>query len=352
MALLGLGTVGGAVASRLLDGGWREAVIAHGGTPPVLAAVGVRDPGRRRRVGLAESVERTGELAALATRPDVDVVVELLGGLDPAGQLIAMALAAGKSVVTANKYLLAQHGPSLEETARRHRVALRFEAAVGAGIPILAPLARDLAANRISRVRGIVNGTTNFILSAMAGEGRDYADVLADAQRRGYAEADASADVEGHDAAHKLILLGRLAFGRWLRPADLPTTGIAGVTAADVRAATEADLAIKLVAMAERSDSGEISASVEPCAVARRSEVGRTDGVTNIVEVAGWPVGRVVFQGPGAGGDATSSAVLADLLALARGEGSTWGALPPAPLATVAPPAAGQRFHGYRLLED
>jgi homoserine dehydrogenase len=349
VGLLGLGTVGGAVAARLLDEGWRREVERHGVRAPELVVVGVRDPGRQRPVELPASVERTDDLAAVAANPDVDVVVELVGGQSPAGEVIERALAAGKSVVTANKALLAVRGMEIEAAARASEASLRFEAAVAGGIPILGPIANDLVANRLSRVRGIINGTTNFILSAMAAEGRDYADVLADAQARGYAEADPTADVEGHDAVQKLVLLNRLAFGRWASPDDVPRTGITGVTADVVAAARQQKLAIKLVASAH--DNG--SCWVEPCAVSRRSLLGATDGVINVVEVTGWPIGRVVFQGPGAGGDPTSSAVLADLLALARGAGSTWGTLPEAARAEVRQASdPGPRFQGYRLLED
>jgi homoserine dehydrogenase len=349
IGLLGLGTVGGAVASMLLDDAWRRAAGGHGVAAPELVVVGVRDPDRERPVRLPPEVERTADVVSVGRRSDVDVIVELLGGTTVADDAVRGALEAGKSVVTANKALLAERGPGLEAGARAAGAGLRFEAAVAGGIPILAPLARDLAANRLSRVRGIVNGTTNFILSAMAAEGRDYAEVLADAQTRGYAEADPTADVEGHDAVHKLVLLNRLAFGRWVAPADVPRTGISGVSAANVAAARDKGLAIKLVAAAHESGI----CWVEPCAVTRGSLLGSTDGVTNVVEVTGWPVGRVVFQGPGAGGDATSSAVLGDLLALARGEGSTWAALPDAPVAEVrAASEQGPRFAGYRLLED
>jgi len=349
VALLGLGTVGGAVAERLLDERWRSSVARRGRPTPELVAVGLRDPDRKRGVELPQSVERTDDLQSLVERDDIEVVVELLGGLEPAGGLIGRALERGKPVATANKALLAERGMELEAAARRSGTALRYEAAVAGGIPILAPLARDLAANRLSRVRGIVNGTTNYILSEMAAGGRAYADVLADAQARGYAEADPTADVDGHDAVHKLVLLNRLAFGRWFAPADLPRIGIAGVTADAVTSAAEHGLAIKLVVSAH--DSGV--AWVEPCAVSRRSLLGATDGVTNVVEVTGWPVGRVVFQGPGAGGDPTSSAVLADVLALASDEGPTWGTLPEASVAPVRAAAdSGPRFDGYRLLED
>ncbi|HUG47375.1 MAG TPA: homoserine dehydrogenase [Candidatus Limnocylindria bacterium] len=343
VALLGLGTVGGAVASRLLDDGWRADVEARGLRPPALVAVGVREPGRQRAVEVPKSVDRTDDLAALVVRDDIDVVVELIGGLEPAGELVERALEAGKSVVTANKALLAELGPALERLARRSLVALRFEAAVAGGIPVLSPLARDLASTRINAVRGIVNGTTNFILSAMSDGGRAYEEVLADAQSRGYAEADPSGDVEGRDAAHKLVLLARLAFGVWPQPSGLRrapakvggdgSPGITGVSAADIGAAAERGHAIKLIAFAGRprgEAAGRLVGWVEPCAVSQSSLLGSTDGVLNAVEVLGWPLGRLALQGPGAGADATSNAVLADLLALVRGEGSTWAALPEA----------------------
>lgn len=357
VALLGLGTVGAAVAGRLVHDGWRQHVSLRGMTPPDLVAVGVRDPDRDRGVELPPTVDRTDDLASLVDRDDIDVVVELIGGLDPAARLINRALEAGKSVVTANKFLLAERGPALEATARHTGTALRYEAAVAGGVPILAPLARDLAANRIDRVRGIVNGTTNFILTAMADEGRSYDEVLADAQAKGYAEADPSADVDGRDAVHKLVLLTRIACGVWVQPSGMSRTGITGVTAADVGAAAGDGLVIKLVASVQRvvSEAGlRLVAFVEPCAVAATSPIGSTRGVTNVVEVSGVPVGRVIFQGPGAGGDATSSAVLADLLALGRGEGSTWALLPEArPVGEVDDgEATARRWQSYRLLED
>jgi homoserine dehydrogenase len=343
VSLLGLGTVGGAVAKRLLDRRWREDVATRGIAPPELVAVGVREPARSRPVSPLVSVELTDDLEAVVGRDDVDVVIELLGGLEPARALTEQALERGIGVVTANKMLLAELGPALERAARRSGAALRFEAAVAGGTPVLGPLARELAANRIEGVRGIVNGTTNFILSAMAAEGRTYDDVLADAQQRGFAEADPSTDVAGLDAAHKLVLLARLAFGVWVQPSGITRSppalsgegppGITGVTASEVAAATDNDLAIKLVASAARVSTkagSRLVGSVEPVAVGRSSSLGSTSGATNVVEVSGVPVGRVSLQGPGAGGDATSSAVLADLLALARGEGSTWAALPEA----------------------
>jgi homoserine dehydrogenase len=337
VGVLGAGTVGREVVRGLLTFG--ERLAAHGGPALELSAVAVRDVDAARARGLPSDL-LTDAPAHVVADPSIDVVVELIGGEEPARTLVAAALAAGRPVVTANKHLLAHHGFELESTARRTGAALRFEAAVGGGTPVLGPLASDLVANRIDSVRGIVNGTTNHILSAMAAGEGTYEAVLRDAQERGYAEADPSADVEGHDAVNKLVVLARLAYGQWLDPAcvvDRPPSargtgrpGITGVTAAELEGAAALGLAIRLLAVATRGDDGEITASVLPTAVPADSPLGRTGGVRNRIEVRGEPVGLVGFDGPGAGGAATSSAVLADLAAIARGAGSTWGGLPPA----------------------
>jgi homoserine dehydrogenase len=263
-----------------------------------------------------------------------------MGGDEPARTLVSAALAAGKSVVTANKHVVAHHGAELESIARRTAAALRFEAAVGGGIPVLGPLASELAANDVSEIRGIVNGTTNYILTAMTDEKRAYTEVLAAAQSAGYAEADPSGDVEGHDAVNKLVILVRLGFGVWIEPADVAIVardgpgagrpGITGISAADLAAAAAAGNVIKLVASARRDAEGRIVATVLPTLVPADSPLGRTGGVLNRIEIEAMPVGTVAFSGPGAGGAATSSAVLGDLLAIARGLGSTWAGLPPA----------------------
>lgn len=336
VAVLGPGTVGGEVVRALLAGSPRLA--PHDGRPLVLAGVAARDLDRARARGVPADL-LTDAPAHLVASPDVDVVVETMGGLEPARTLVLGALMAGKGVVTANKALLAAHGPELEAASRIGGAPLRFEASVGGGTPVLGPLATDLAADRIGRVRGIVNGTTNFILTAMAGEGRSYGDVLADAQARGYAEADPTADVEGLDAVNKLVVLARLALGVWLDPASIPNrvptrtgegeAGIVGVTAQDVAAARAAGLVLKLVAEARIAPDGAIEAHVVPTALDAGSALARTDGVLNRIEVEGEPVGTVAFEGPGAGGPATSSAVLGDLVALARDGGSTWAGLAP-----------------------
>ena len=261
--------------------------------------------------------------------------------------------------MTANKHVIAHHGPELEAIARRSGTTLRFEAAVGGGIPILGPLATDLAANTVGRVRGIVNGTTNYILTAMAQEGRAYEDVLVDAQGLGYAEADPSGDVEGDDAVNKLVVLARLAFGQWLQPASIvrqpPTArgqgrpGITGVTDQEIEGAAALGLTIKLLASATRTETG-ISASVLPTAVPSDSPFGWTDGVTNQIEIDAEPLGTVRFAGPGAGGAATSSAVLGDLIAIARGLTSTWAGLAPAmgpAVAAVDPLDAPRHWYAF-----
>jgi homoserine dehydrogenase len=337
VAVLGAGTVGREVVNGLLERA--DELCSEDGSPLVLAAVACRNLDRARRSGIPPAL-LTDAPAHLVASPETDVIVELMGGDEPARTLIAAALGAGKPVVTANKHVVAHHGPDLEAVARRSGAPFRFEAAVAGGIPILGPLAGDLAANRVDRIRGIVNGTTNYILTAMALDGRTYADVLADAQARGYAEADPAGDVEGDDAVNKLTILARLAYGRWLVPGSItrrpPTSrgegrpGITGVTGAELAGAAAVGLTIKLLAVASRRDDGSIEAGVLPTAVPAAEGFGRTDGVTNRIEVEASPVGTVAFAGPGAGGPATSSAVLGDLVAVARGGSSTWAGLPAA----------------------
>ena len=351
VAVLGAGTVGGAVVRSLLA---RPARLhAADGSPLELVGVACRDLDKAREAGIPSDL-LTDAPAHLVASPEVDVIVELMGGDEPAHTLIAAALAAGKPVVTANKHVIAHHGPQLEAVARQANVPLRFEAAVAGGIPVLGPLASDLAANDIVRVRGIVNGTTNYILTAMAQEGRPYDDILVDAQELGYAEADPSGDVEGDDAVNKLVILVRLGFGAWLDPDSVvrrpPTVrgtgapGITGVRDRELEGAAALGLTLKLLAFATR-DGDAVMGAVVPTAVPADSPFGWTDGVTNHVEIDALPLGTVGLAGPGAGGAATSSAVLGDLLAIARGGSSTWAGLP-----SVAGPsvAAGAPLEGAR----
>jgi homoserine dehydrogenase len=341
VAVLGAGTVGREVVHALIDR--QNELTPADGAALVLTGVAVRDIEAARQRGLPAGL-LTDAPAHLVASPETDVVVELMGGDEPARTLISAALGAGKAVVTANKHVVAHHGPALESAARRGGASLRFEAAVAGGVPVLGLLASDLAANRIDRVRGILNGTTNFILTEMAEGGRSYEEALIAAQRAGYAEADPSGDVEGDDAVNKLVILARLAFGAWIDPAAVPRRpsrlrglggpGITGVTADELAAAGALGLTIRLLAIAERGPGGEgIVASVLPRAIPAGSALGSTDGVLNRIELTGEPVGSIALSGPGAGGPSTSSAVLGDLVALARGLGSTWAGLPPPDLA-------------------
>ena len=337
VAVLGAGNVGREVVRGLLDD--PDRLAPADGVALRLVGVAVRDIEAARARGIPD--ELLGDAPAhLVASPDTDVVVELLGGDEPARTLVAAALSAGKRVVTANKHVVAHHGPELEAISRRTGAPLRFEAAVGGGIPVLGPLAAELAANRVTSVRGIVNGTTNHILSEVA-EGRGtYEAVLRDAKERGYAETDPSGDVEGRDAINKLVILARLAFGTWLDPAtvvDRPPSlrgrgspGITGVTAPELAGAKSLGLMLRLIASATPDAAG-----VVPTAVPADSPLGRTGGIRNRIEIRGEPIGTVGFDGPGAGGGATSSAVLGDLVALARGGGSTWAGRPPAKRAKV-----------------
>jgi homoserine dehydrogenase len=339
VAVLGTGTVGREVIAGLLEG--RSPGLASESGAFELVGVAARDLARAAERGVPSALltDAPAHLVAGAT----DVIVEVMGGEEPARTLIAAALAAGKAVVTANKYVIARHGPELEAIARQTRAPLRYEAAVMGGTPILRLLAEDLAGTTIEAVRGIVNGTTNYILTEMAARGTDYTDALLDAQVAGYAEADPTGDVEGGDAADKLVVLARLAFGTWLDRSGIHVQraggrpGITGVTAEDLARAGRDGLSIRLLASARRQpDDGRIEAAVLPTAVPSESALGQTNGVRNRVEIEAEGLGRIAVEGPGAGGRATAAAVLADLLAVRRGDGSTWGDLPAAAIETAA----------------
>ncbi len=343
VGILGAGTVGREVAAALLDGSSPVHAAARGaGVGLELVGVAVRDLQKAATSGIPPGL--LTDAPAHLVAGESDAVIELMGGEEPARTLIAAALGAGKPVVTANKHVIARHGAALEGAARGAGVPLRFEAAVMGGTPILRLLAEDLVATRVTGVRGIVNGTTNYILSEMAETGASYEDALRAAQAAGYAEADPTADVEGGDAADKLVILARLAFGAWLDRGSIGVAvpggrpGITGVTREDLAAASEAGRAIRLIASATAAEGGRIVAAVVPTLVPADSPFGRTSGVRNRIEVDAAPLGTVAVDGPGAGGPATAAAVLADLVAVARGAGSTWGGLPPArPGAARAP---------------
>jgi homoserine dehydrogenase len=352
VGVIGAGTVGREVVRAFLERSPRLA--PSDGAPLVLTAVAEKATERAIASGIPADL-LTDAPAHMIASDDVDIVVETMGGAEPAHTLVAAALSAGKHVVTANKHIVAHYGPELERLARASGATFRFEAAVGGGIPLLSPIAQDLAANRIARVRGIVNGTTNYMLTAMTREGRAYAEVLAEAQAKGYAEFDPTADVEGLDALNKLVILVRLAFGAWISPdaiGNRPGTttgapglpGITGVTAEDVAALRDEGRVLRLIATTRLADDGTIEASVVPTAVPADSAFGRCDGVLNRVEVDAVPVGRVAFEGPGAGGPAAAAAVLGDLVSIARGIGSTWAGSAPATALSAIPvrPVAGE----------
>ena len=316
LGIAGLGTVGASVV-RLLRR--HEATIAaRAGRPVRLVAVSARDSSRARDVPL-DGAGWFDDPVALATSPDIDVFVELIGGEGGiARDSVAAALRAGKGVVTANKALLAAHGVELAGLAEESGVPLAFEGAVGGGIPIVKALREALAGNRISRLTGILNGTCNYILTRMEEEGLSFADCLRDAQRLGYAEADPTFDVEGLDTAHKLAILTAIAFGTRIDRDSIFVEGISTITAEDIAAADELGYRIKLLGVAQRTETG-IEQRVHPTMVPKDSAVARISGVTNAVAVEGDFIGTVVLSGPGAGGDATASAVVGDIIDLARG---------------------------------
>ena len=326
IGVAGLGTVGVGLV-RLLQAN-ADVVAARAGRPIVVAAVSARNRGRDRSSLDLGGARWHEDPVALAAEPGLDAVVELIGGSEgPARRLVEEALRAGRPVVTANKALLAVHGAALAEVAAAKGVPLAFEAAVAGGIPAIKALREGLAANRIGRVAGILNGTCNYILTVMREQRRDFAEVLAEAQRLGYAEADPAFDIDGVDAAHKLAILAALAFGRPVDFAAVHVEGIRDVSALDIALAEELGYRIKLLGIASREGGGGVSARVHPCMVPAAAPIARVDGVFNAVVAEGDFAGRLVLEGRGAGAGPTASAVAADLIDLARGRRApVWGA--------------------------
>ena len=317
IGLLGLGTVGAGVAQILQTPDGRHPLVKE----LELRKVAVRNLERARPVELAAELLTT-DPSAVVTNPAVDLVVEVMGGLEPARSLILAAIEAGKAVVTANKAVIARHGAEIAAAAAAKGVYVLMEAAVGGGIPILEPLKQSLGGNRIERVSGIINGTTNYILTRMAEEGASYASVLADAQALGYAEADPAADVEGGDAADKIAILTGLAYGGLVPREAIPTEGIDQLDTRDIDYARDLGFVVKLLAVAERhgsdSDGTEVlDVRVHPTLLAKDHPLAGVNGVNNAILVEGDPIGRVMFYGPGAGAGPTASAVVADILNIA-----------------------------------
>jgi homoserine dehydrogenase len=319
VALLGCGTVGSEVARLLTE--QATDLRARVGRPLELVGIAVRRQ-NRLRPGLDQSLFTT-DAAALVAREDVDLVVEVIGGIEPARSLIMAALRRGASVVTANKALLAEDGATLFAEAERAGADLYFEASVAGAIPIIRPLRESLVGDEITSVMGIVNGTTNFILDKMDSDGAGFAEALAEAHELGYAEPDPTADVEGFDAAAKAAILASLAFHSRVLAADVYREGIADVTSSDIASARQIGCVVKLLAICELSSAGEdgdrtVSVRVHPAMIPRTHPLASVSGAYNAVFVESQSAGRLMFYGPGAGGSPTASAVLGDLVTVAR----------------------------------
>ncbi len=315
VGIAGLGTVGGSVV-RVLETKAAE-LTRQCGRPIAVTAVSARDRKRDRGVDLS-GVAWFDDPVELARGGDIDVFVELIGGDEgPARASVKAALEAGRHVVTANKALLAKHGVALAEIAEKKGVLLNYEAAVAGGIPVIKTMRESMAGNSVSRVFGILNGTCNYILTRMEAEGLSFEACLKDAQRLGYAEADPTFDIEGNDTAHKLSILTSLAFGTRIAADDIYLEGISNISQADIRAAAELGYRIKLLGVAQRTDSG-IEQRVHPTMVPTASVIAQVHGVTNAVAIETDILGELLLSGPGAGGNATASAVIGDIADIAK----------------------------------
>jgi homoserine dehydrogenase len=315
VGIAGLGTVGASVARVLRDKATE--LTRQCGRDIVVTAVSARDPKRDRGVDLS-AAKWFDDPVKLAEKADIDVFVELIGGDEgPARASVKAALEAGRHVVTANKALLAKHGVALAEIAEKKGVLLNYEAAVAGGIPVIKTMREAMAGNAVTRVFGILNGTCNYILTRMEAEGISFDACLKDAQRLGYAEADPTFDIEGHDTAHKLSILTSLAFGTRIAAGDIYMEGISNITQADIRAAADLGYRIKLLGVAQRTESG-IEQRVHPTMVPTASVIAQVHGVTNAVAIETDILGELLLSGPGAGGNATASAVIGDIADIAK----------------------------------
>ncbi len=319
IGLLGLGTVGSGVINILLSPNGRHPLVSS----IDLKRIAVRDIQKHRKSIIPSDLLTTDPIAVVDD-PSVEVVVEVMGGIEPARTMILRAISAGKSVVTANKAVIANHGEEIAAAAKQHGVYVLIEAAVGGGIPIIEPLKQSLGANKIQKITGVINGTTNFILSKMKKEGVLYKEILKTAQQLGYAEANPAADVEGMDAADKIAILSGLAFGGNIDRSFIPTKGINDLESIDVEYASKLGYTVKLIALAERLSSTEeslrslsLAVWVQPTLVPNEHPLAGVNDVNNAIFVEGEPIGEVMFYGPGAGAGPTASAVVADILNIA-----------------------------------
>ena len=309
IGLLGYGTVGTGTAEIILDPSGRNSLLQE----IEIAKVGVRSLDKPRSPELPSGVLTT-DLEAVVSDPEIDIVVELLGGLEPSRSLILKAIKHGKHIVTANKAVIARHGEEIFTAANEAGVYVLFEAAVGGGIPVIKPLKQSLGVNRIQTVIGIINGTTNYILTQMTQESADFSEVLSQAQKLGYAEADPTADVDGYDAADKIAILAAIAFNGRIKREDIPCEGIRQINATDISYADDLGFVIKLLAIAKASSSDDsLQVRVHPTLVPKDHPLANINGVYNAILVEGEPLGQVMFFGPGAGKGATASAVVSDI---------------------------------------
>jgi homoserine dehydrogenase len=336
VGILGCGHVGGALVRLIHD--HADVIEARAGVPLEVGRVAVRDLTKERDLPLPSRCF-TDDPGAVVDDPDVDIVVEVIGGIEPARHLIVDALMGGKPVVTANKELVATHGRQLFETAEGAGVDILFEASVGGGIPLIRPLRESLAGDRIRRVMGIVNGTTNYILTGMTELGSSFADALAEAQRLGFAETDPTADVEGFDAAAKAAIIASIAFGARVVADDVYREGITDITADDISSARDLGYVVKLLAIAEDNDS-EIAVRVHPTMVPEHHPLASVREAFNAVFIEGDAVGELMLYGRGAGGMPTASAVLGDLVDAAKNlvegrKGATIGTMAPRPIRAI-----------------
>ena len=342
VGLAGLGTVGASVV-RMIER-QRDALTERCGRRIEIVAVSARSKAKKRDLDLRR-FRWVSDPVKLASDPAIDVFVELIGGAgNPARAAVTAALKAGKSVVTANKALLARHGLALAKLAEKHRVALNFEAAVGGAIPIVKTLREGLAGNSVARIYGILNGTCNYILTRMEQEKLAFAECLKEAQRLGYAEADPSFDIEGHDTAQKLAILASLTFGTRVDPKSIYVEGISSITPADLDAADELGYRVKLLGVAVRTEKG-IEQRVHPTMVPKDSAIAQVMGVTNAVTIDAEAIAPITLVGPGAGGMATASAVVSDIADIARGVRAAPFGRPTARL-TISRKAPMQRHEG------
>jgi len=314
VGLFGMGTVGTGVYKVLKQNA--GLIAARVGRPVQVEKIVVRDAAKKRTVDVKEGVLTT-DPADILENPGIDIVVEVMGGIEPAREYILQALGNGKHVVTANKDLIASHGKELFDAEREHGTDLMFEASVAGGIPIIRPLKQCLAGNRVTEVMGIINGTTNYILTKMTRHGSNFNDVLKEAQALGYAEADPTADVEGHDAARKIAILASIAFNTRVTYRDVYVEGITRIDATDIKYAAELGYTVKLLGIAKELD-GEVEVRVHPVFIPGKHPLAAVNDAFNAIFVAGDAVGETMFYGPGAGELPTASAVVGDIIEVAR----------------------------------